>query len=111
GGSVLWGKGDGTFQSPASYAVGAIPLDVAAADVTGDGKPDLVTANVGAATVSVLAGSGTGTFGAAQGYAVGPWPSDVIAADFNGDGKPDLAVANNVSAGTVSVLLNAGAGA
>jgi len=37
------------------------------------------------------------------------FPIGVITADFNRDGKPDLVVAN-ISSGTVSVLLNNGAG-
>ena len=44
-------------------------------------------------------------------YPVGFSPSGVTVADFNGDGKLDLAVVNSATAGSVSVLLNTGAGA
>ena len=49
----------------APLPVGSDPTAVAVADVNGDGKPDLVTANDGDDTVSVLLGNGDGTFQAA----------------------------------------------
>ena len=39
---IFLGKGDGTFQSPLSYAVGAIPHSIAVADFNGNGKLDVV---------------------------------------------------------------------
>jgi len=52
----------------------------------------------------------TVSFSLATNFAAGLNPSSVAIGDLNGDGKPDLAVAN-VSSGTVSILLGAGAGA
>jgi hypothetical protein len=52
--SVLVGNGNGTFQPKVDHATGTLPRSVTVADVSGDGKPDLVTANYGANTVSVL---------------------------------------------------------
>jgi FG-GAP-like repeat/Bacterial Ig-like domain (group 3) len=44
--SVLSGNGDGTFQSPMVYGVhGYDAQSVAAADLNGDGKPDLIITN------------------------------------------------------------------
>ena len=40
-------------------------MSVAVADLTGDGMPDIVTANYGGNSVSVLLGNGNGTFQAA----------------------------------------------
>jgi hypothetical protein len=53
------GNGNGTFQSAVNYPVGSYPRSVAAADLNGDGLPDLVVANDGGHygvgnTVSVL---------------------------------------------------------
>jgi hypothetical protein len=40
---VLYGAGDGTFGAPTRYATGGAPRAIAAADITGDGRPDLIT--------------------------------------------------------------------
>jgi probable HAF family extracellular repeat protein len=65
--SVSLGNGDGTFQPRTTYAVepgfgGSGPIAVAIADLNGDGKPDLVTADYSVNAVSVLLGNGNGTF-------------------------------------------------
>jgi hypothetical protein len=45
--AVLLGNGDGTFQAAQTYSAGGfITNSVAVADVNGDGKPDLVVANL-----------------------------------------------------------------
>jgi hypothetical protein len=52
---VLLGNGDGTFQKAISYASGgSLTESLEVADVNGDGKPDLVVANLGTNTVAVL---------------------------------------------------------
>jgi hypothetical protein len=82
---------------------------VAVGDFSGDGIPDVVTANSGDDTVSVLLGDGHGTFGPAASYPVGTAPSSVAVGDFNGDGIPDIVTAN-FTGNTVSVLLGDGHG-
>ena len=57
---VFLGNGDGTFQSPATYAAGGGAGLLAAADVNLDGAPDLEIADSGA-DVDVLLNNG-GTF-------------------------------------------------
>jgi VCBS repeat protein/putative Ig domain-containing protein/FG-GAP repeat protein len=54
--TLLLGNGDGTFAqaSGSPYSVGAYPYRIAAADFNGDGKLDLVTANLSNGTVSIL---------------------------------------------------------
>ena len=98
-----------SFAAPTPYTVGTQPFFVGVADVNGDGKLDLITANGGSNDISVLLGNGNGTFAPATNFAAGRDPISVAAGDFNGDGKIDLAVAN-YSDSTVSILLGNGTG-
>ncbi|HLJ93731.1 MAG TPA: VCBS repeat-containing protein [Gemmataceae bacterium] len=110
--TILLGNGDGTFQAPQSYRIGASALSVAIGDFNSDGKLDLVTAN-GNGTINVLLGNGDGTFQAAQSFAPGfSGLKSAAVADFNGDGKLDLAVAGETKDVTdvVSILLGNGDG-
>jgi hypothetical protein len=43
-----------SFTAPDTFSVGSQPYSVALADVNGDGRPDLITANFGSDTVSVF---------------------------------------------------------
>jgi hypothetical protein len=97
----------GTFLAPVTYTTPPGAIDVAVADLNGDGKPDLVVASLGpgpAGAVSVLLQSTTtaGTFGTATSYKGFGQPLSVAIADLNGDGHPDIAVADGY---TASVLL------
>jgi hypothetical protein len=103
------------FAPAVDYGSGGnFPDSVTVTDLNGDGKGDLVVANVYSNTVEVLLGNGDGTFQAAVAYDV-PTPSSVVAADVNGDGKPDLVAASQCFAyscaqGGVYVLLGNGDG-
>jgi hypothetical protein len=87
---------------------------LAAGDVNGDAKLDLVTANNEDDDVSVLLGDGKGGFARASGspFPVGPGPYPIELADVNGDGRLDV-LAPNSRPGfrTVTVLLGDGRGA
>jgi hypothetical protein len=109
--SVLLNNGDGTFRAKRDYATGVGPLEVAIGDLNGDGRPDLVTANY-SGTVSVLLSRRDRSFQAKRDYAAGPGIRSVAIGNLNGDDKPDVATANfpTATSGTVSVLLNRGAG-
>jgi len=50
---LLIGKGDGTFEPPVTFAVGPSSVTVVAADLNGDGKPDLAVADQ-SGSVSIL---------------------------------------------------------
>ena len=120
--SVLLGNGHGNFANAVTYGSGGSdPHSVAVADVNGDGKPDLVVANVfgiSAETggIGVLLGNGNGTFRPAMSLDSGAVNAvSVKIADVNRDGIPDLVVANecnltDCTSGVVSVLLGNGNG-
>ena len=100
-----------SLARPISYQTGRRPNALAVADLNGDGKRDLVTANDG--TVSVLWNGGRGRFGARADIPGGG--ESVAIADLNRDGRPDLAVlrararfAGCRGCGAVWVLLNRG---
>ena len=105
------GNGDGTFQAGTFFSVGAAGKTKTAqvADLNSDGKPDLVTANQDASTISVLIGTGGGAFAAAVQYPSCLNAHEVALGDLNADGKFDAAVAC-FGGTTISVLLGNGDG-
>jgi hypothetical protein len=86
------------------------PAGLAAVDVDGDSRPDIVVTTQSDGKVSVLInttapGAASASFAAQQQFATGLDPVGLAVGDVNGDGKPDLLVTNN-NAATVSVLIN-----
>jgi hypothetical protein len=92
--SFFLGAGDGTFAPEVRVTTGGAPARVAVADVNGDGKPDLVTAN-SSEDLGVLFGNGDGTFAPPLRFGMAGYPYALGVADLNGDGKPDLAVTSD----------------
>jgi hypothetical protein len=89
--SVLFGKGDGTFEATAPSIAGAVwthgSLSTAQGDFNGDGFMDLAQPNL--SKVSVRLSKGDGTLGSAFNYEV--LAQLLTVGDFNGDGRTDLA--------------------
>lgn len=98
----------GDPKPPIWPGAGVTPRFVAAADLNGDGKPELIVTNQ-SYNLTVLAGKGDGTFKAADEYLVAQDPTVVVAADMNGDGDLDLVVAI-AGIDSVGVLVNQGNG-
>jgi len=92
---------NGQLSLPAIFPTGMQPNGFETADVNGDGKLDVVTANLGddgtPGTISILLGNGLGALGAYSTVTI-PVPTNqpparllaVKAADFDGDGDADL---------------------
>jgi hypothetical protein len=107
---VFIGNGDGTFQKPVAYSLGAAsPTALAVADLTGNGKLDIISANSNTSTVSVLGNNGNGTFTVSQTLSAGDNPIAVAIADL-GNSEMDIVTANRGS-NNISVFLGTGTGA
>ncbi|CAF4329104.1 unnamed protein product, partial [Rotaria socialis] len=126
---ILFGRGNFTFDSIATYSIGspAAPQSVAVADFDNDSQLDIVVANHGANTVTVflgyvkvifdinnvgiLLGYGNGSFSNVTTYSTGDGsaPHFIGAGDFNNDSILDIAVVNNGNNGFV-VLFGFGDG-
>lgn len=107
---LFFGNGNGTFQSPVSYATTtASATDVYSADLNNDGYTDLVTSDSKSNGVaSILIGNADGTFQAAK-TLEGTGGSDysVRLGDLNNDGNVDIVASFT---GTMKVYLGNGSG-
>jgi hypothetical protein len=100
--TVLLGDGHGNFSVPKVYRTEPSLVGLAAADLNGDGRPEIIAVSQDTDTAIVLKNDGTGNLdgpsGAYVGYIAGgqqgatnaPY-SNFLVQDLNGDGKPDLA--------------------
>ncbi|MBL7740265.1 MAG: IPT/TIG domain-containing protein [Chitinophagaceae bacterium] len=98
------------FAPRTTYVVGSLPRCVNYGDLDNDGKPDLVTANIGAipGSISILRNTSTPgniSFGNAINYVVNGAPENTVIQDLDGDGRLDIAVVN-VGAQVLTVLRN-----
>jgi hypothetical protein len=105
--SLLYGAGDGTFPTQTAIATsddlappdGGLPLayltlgsQAVAADLDGDGHPDLASVRDGEAAVTVRRGTGDRDvpFAEPTRYPTGDYPLGVVLADFEADGRLDM---------------------
>ncbi len=91
--NILLGKGDGTFQAPATIAADKYPAQLAVADFNEDKNLDLVVGDSTDGGVTLLLGKGDGTF--QPGAVILPSAvgvSAIAVGDFNGDKHADVVV-------------------
>jgi hypothetical protein len=97
--------------TPASFSLSVYPLlgnMHLAADVNGDGRPDLVGS--GANSADVMLGNGDGSFRAKVTYPVAGQAQAATAGDFNGDSRVDIVATINTPQISLSLLLGNGDG-
>src|SRR5579872_682079 len=115
--SILLNNGSGAFHLGSSFMAGNLPIYIAAGDVNGDGKLDLVTADTGDSAVSVFLGDGHGHFQLKSKNTLSD-ASSLILTDYNNDGKLDIINAlgdargfgPSFSNGNIDVILGNGDG-
>jgi hypothetical protein len=102
--------GDGMGAFAPSTPVGQTDAQgVAAGDIDGDGRIDIVTADYSHETVSFAKGNGRGHFAAIRSYPLPahpkePLPINLTTGDFNEDGLPDLVTSDYGSGGATVAL-------
>lgn len=86
GNGSLFAMPDAPFPAPYGTQSGAIAL----AEMTGDGRPDLVSPTYYTSGVAVMPGQGNGAFGAPVTASLPAGASAIRVADFDGDGRDDV---------------------
>jgi hypothetical protein len=92
------------------YSVGMAPRDVVVGDITGDGMPEIITADYSSDSITILFNDGHSGFSPtnARSIEVGAEPTSLALSDVDG-GHLDIVVANSGD-NTVTVLLGTGTG-
>lgn len=106
---ALIGVSSGQLTMAGTLAVEGKPWGIAAADLTGNGAPDLAVTLLENARIAVLRNTGGGNFAAAVDYETAARPWAVVGTDLDQDGRVDLVVVSN-SLGVVEFFRNVGGG-
>ena len=96
------------IQNPIDLKTGNTPYGTAICDLDGDGKLDIVVANVNGSSISILKNNsavGYISFSPKIDYKTNGSPIFISITDLNGDGKIDIVTANQ-SSNSVSVFQN-----
>jgi hypothetical protein len=110
---IFLGNGDGTFAAGVLYPSStlgssgftATPIDIAMADMNGDGNLDLVYLIQNRGTVAIALGNGDGTVAAPVEFPATETLAGMALADLTGNGAMDV-LAGDAAAGGFSVLIN-----
>ena len=90
-----------SFAAPVALNVGSDTRNVRVCDLTGDGRPDIISVSHGNNVVSIFKNIGTAgslttnSFGPRVDLTCAGGALNVVVGDLDGDGKPDLAVIDN----------------
>jgi len=110
-------NGNGILAAPIEFTTGQGPAGIVLADFTGDGKPDVVTANYGGSSISFLRHNGlTGNsagFLAPVNFSTGNRAEKIATADVNGNAILDVVVGGQTGTGfqaSLAVMINTGNG-
>ncbi|HEY1771836.1 MAG TPA: FG-GAP-like repeat-containing protein [Gammaproteobacteria bacterium] len=108
--SILYGNGDGTFQSAVAVPVGKGPMFVTTADMNNDGKPDLLINNNLDNTLGVLLNLGGKNFGAMTTTSLGPtrlipYTQMMAVGDFTHNGKLSVVTTTTAENGNTVIYL------
>jgi hypothetical protein len=101
---LLEGAGTGAFSNGQHFITGLDPFDLSVADVTGNGRPDVIVTNRANRTVTVHENR-RGGWSMPEKHPVEQFADRVAVADVNGNGHLDVVTAYSTS---ITTLLNQG---